>query len=114
MDQPSMLASWLKLILGFPLVILLIYVSVKLASRMQTKMQVGQNMEVIERLGVSKNVQLMIIRLGQSYHMASVSQDKVVLLERLDFVPQTPKKMTEDQDFKEILDKMVRKVRKKK
>lgn len=111
MGDTSIVASWLKLIVAFPIVIFLAYISLKLATRMQTGMQKGLNLEVVERLGLSKNVQLMIIRVGDDYQLMSVNEGNVVSIQTLDFEPLIAENKHEDLDFKEVLKEQWEKIR---
>lgn len=81
MEFFELMLSFLKMILGLTAVLGLLYVTLRFGK----KMNYGQNqyIQVVEKVAVHNQVFLTIVRVGTTYHLASVSQGKMELLREL-------------------------------
>ncbi len=109
MNDVSLITSWLRLIVAFPLVIGLAVLTIRLGGRLQSGMQRTPNMEVVDRLGLGKHFSLMIVRVGEEFHLMSTTEQEIRLLKVLDFEPMREETVG-TADFRAILTENMRKI----
>jgi flagellar biogenesis protein FliO len=81
METVELILSFLKMILGLVAVLSLLYVVLRFGK----KMNYGGNqyIQMVEKAPLTNQAFLAVIRVGKSYHLASVSSGKVELLKEL-------------------------------
>lgn len=81
METLELILSFLKMIFGLVTVLALLYVVL----RFGRKMNYGgsQYIQMVEKVPLSNQAFLTVVRVGKSYHLASVSSGKVDLLKEL-------------------------------
>lgn len=80
------LGTLLKLLIFFPLVIVLMVFLGRMASKYNISSNIMKNkyMNVMERLSLSKDNSLMVINIGDKYYLVSSCQGRVEILKELD------------------------------
>lgn len=73
----------LKIVVFLPFVIILIYLSLKLGGSKLQNIQNGNYMKIIERVQVSKENSLMLVKIGEKGYIMSSSAKGIETLEEL-------------------------------
>ena len=81
METVELILSFLKMILGLATVLALLFVVLRFGK----KMNYGGNqyIQMVEKVPLTNQAFLAVVRVGKSYHLASVSSGKVDLLKEL-------------------------------
>ncbi len=98
----------LRIIIVLPVVLLLAYFFLKIfLSRKNFSLQRGY-MQVLEQVGVGSRASLVIAKVGNDYYLLGVTEQQVVLLQKLpDYEPQQLSRL-ETSRFSELLGKLHR------
>lgn len=107
----------IKFIIFFPIIILLIYVSLKYGGSKFQDMQNGKYIKVLEKTPLSKDANLLIVKIGLKGYVISNTASKTEILmeisdEELQSVEKTrkiPQYKGLDEFFKDIKNKLVMK-----
>lgn len=73
----------LKIIIFLPFIILLIYLSLKVGGKKLQNIQNGSHMKVIERVQVSKENTLLLVKIGDRGYIMSSSPQGITTLEEI-------------------------------
>ena len=111
----QMIGRLICLFLLFALVLLLAYAAARITGSFQSNVMNKQsNIRVIEVYRISANKIIEIVKIGERYLALAVCKDSVSLLTELDASEiKEQEKTLEPIDFKQILDKMKKKKKKK-
>lgn len=104
--MPDTLLMLLKLVVALLFILPLIYVSIKYGGNKLQNMQNGNYMKVLERLTLTKENSLLVIRIGEKGYIFSSSGNKLEILMELDREEinkiQESKTITQYKDFNEF------------
>lgn len=110
MDTVSFLFSIGKIILFIPFIVLLIYLSLKYGGVKFQSMQSGRYIKICERVTLSKENSLIVIKIGDKGYILASSQGKIEILNEVseeDLTKiQTSQKIPEFSSLKELYKKM--------
>lgn len=99
--QPTL--NYYGTILAFLFVLGLAFYSTKWIAKSKAKTMSGKNIQVIERVFLSTDKHLIIVKVGQAYYFLSQDKNGIRSIDRLEgFIPQTDE---ETQKFTYFLDK---------
>ncbi|MDP4177054.1 MAG: flagellar biosynthetic protein FliO [Bacillota bacterium] len=73
----------LKLLICIPFVILLIYLSLKVGGNKLQNIQNGKYIKILERIQVSKENYLLVVRLGEKAYVMSSTNNKIETISEL-------------------------------
>lgn len=76
-------SMFLKIIIFLPFVIFLIYLSIKLGGGKLQKIQNGKYIKVLERVSLSKESNLIVVKIGHSGYVISTTANKVEILKTI-------------------------------
>ena len=101
---PSYESSYYLVVLSSLIVILLAYVTTRFLAKSRQGASRGKNMQVIERLYLSADKHLLIVKVGDDYFLMSQDKSGVRLVNKLDdFIPELVEEKS--MKFSDILDK---------
>lgn len=95
--MPNTLLMILKLVVALLIILPLIYVSIKYGGNKLQNMQNGNYMKVLERLTLTKDNSLLVIKIGEKGYIFSNSGSKLEILMELD--SEEVKKIQESKDI---------------
>jgi len=102
----SVLLMILKLVVALLVILPLIYISIKYGGNRLQNMQNGNYMKILERLTLTKENSLLIIKIGEKAYVFSSSGSKLEILMELEPEElkkiQESKKVTQYKDFNEF------------
>lgn len=74
----------LKIIITLPFILGLIYLSLKYGGIKLQKMQSGRYLKILERVLISKENSLMVVKMGEKAFVVSSSNNKIEILKELE------------------------------
>ncbi|RXI49505.1 flagellar biosynthetic protein FliO [Clostridium tetani] len=103
----------IKIILFLPIILFLIYVFAKYGGSSLQKIQKGRYMSVLDRLPLSKDNALLIVKVGEKVYLVASSQGKVEVIEELNYEEvekiEKTRKIKEYTSVKEFYSKLINK-----
>jgi len=99
--QPTM--SYYGLVFAFAFVLFLAYISTKLIAKNRLNSMEGRNIEVVERVYLSTDKQLLIVKVGNQFFLMSQSKSDIKFMHELTNF--TPSVSNEPQKFAYFLEK---------
>lgn len=75
----------IKIIIFLPIILFLIYIFTKYGGSSLQKIQKGRYMSVLDRLPISKDNALLIVKIGDKVYLISSAQGKVEVIEELNY-----------------------------
>jgi flagellar protein FliO/FliZ len=78
------IAMLIKTLFSLLCVVFLIYMFVKLSGTSFQKLQNGKFVQIIERNAISKDNSILIVKMGNKYHLVTSTHDKLEVLRELD------------------------------
>ncbi|MPN02591.1 hypothetical protein SDC9_149807 [bioreactor metagenome] len=73
-------ATLLKIIVVLPFVLMLIYISIKYGGGKLQDLQKGKYMKVLDRLSLSKENNILVVKIGEKAYVVSSVQGKIEIL----------------------------------
>lgn len=108
----------LQLFLLLPFIIILIYLSLKFGGAKLQNMQNGNFIKVIEKVALTKENFIMLIKLGDKGYVMSSTKEKSEILYELSYeelaLIESKKSLPEYKDFNEFLKELFKKLKLKK
>jgi flagellar protein FliO/FliZ len=103
----------IKIMLFLPLILLLLYISLKYGGNKLQKLQDGKYMKMLDRIAISKDNSVVVIKIGEKAYAISSSSSKIEILFELpkeDIVTiENSKEMPQYEDMKELFKKHIMK-----
>lgn len=113
MDNFSFWIMLLKILVFLPFIILLIYLSMKYGTRKLQNMQNGKFIKVLERVAISKDNSLVVVKIGDKGYVLTSSasnMDKLLEIEPEDLIKiESTKSINEFKNMKEFYEKVFKK-----
>lgn len=103
----------LKIIIFLPLVLILFYISVKFGGSKLQSIQNGRMIKVLERVALSKDNSLVIVKIGEKGYVLASSNGKIEKLMELDdkelLEMESTKELPQYSSIKEVYEKVFKK-----
>lgn len=103
----------IKIIIFLPIILFLIYIFAKYGGSSLQKIQKGRYMSVLDRLPLSKDNALLIVKIGHKVYLISSAQGKVEVVEELNYEEiekiQETREIKEYSSLKEFYSKLINK-----
>lgn len=74
------LTTLFKLIVFLPFIIILIYISIKYGGGKLQDLQKGKYMKILDRLSLSKENNILVVKIGEKAYVVSSTQGKIEIL----------------------------------
>jgi flagellar protein FliO/FliZ len=80
----QLLSMILKIVLFLPFVVLLIYISLKYGGTGLRRLQNGKFIKIIERVPISKENNILVIKMGSKAYVVTSTNNSIEILKELD------------------------------
>lgn len=102
-----------KIILFLPLILILLYLSLKYGGNKLQKLQNGKYMKIIDRISLSKDNSIVVVKIGEKAYAISSSSKKIEILFELPkdeiIIIENSKDIPQYEDIKELFKKHIMK-----
>jgi flagellar protein FliO/FliZ len=102
-----------KIILFLPLILILLYLSLKYGGNKLQKLQNGKYMKIIDRISLSKDNSIVVVKIGQKAYAISSCSKKIEILFELPkdeiIIIENSKDIPQYEDLKELFKKHIMK-----
>ena len=103
----------IKIILFLPLILFLMYLSLKYGGNKLQKLQDGKYMKIIDRIALSKENSILVVKIGEKAYTIASSSKKIEVLfeipkEEITIIEDS-KEMPQYEDIKEVFKKLITK-----
>jgi flagellar protein FliO/FliZ len=102
-----------KIIVFLPLILLLLYLSLKYGGNKLQKLQNGKYMKILDRIALSKDNSIVVVKIGEKAYAISSSSKKIEILFELPkeeiIIIENSKEIPEYEDMKELFKKHIMK-----
>jgi len=103
----------IKIIAFLPLILILLYLSLKYGGNKLQKLQNGKYMKILDRIALSKENTIVVVKIGEKAYAISSSSNKIEVLfelpkEEIIFI-ESSKEIPQYQDMKELFKKHIMK-----
>jgi flagellar protein FliO/FliZ len=103
----------LKIILFLPLILLLLYLSLKYGGNKLQKLQDGRYMKILDRIALSKDNSILVVKIGEKAYAISSSSKKIEILFEIPkeeiITIESSKEIPQYEDIKELFKKHIMK-----
>jgi flagellar protein FliO/FliZ len=103
----------LKIILFLPLILLLLYLSLKYGGNKLQKLQDGKYMKILDRISLSKDNSIVVVKIGEKAYAISSSSKKVEILFEIPkeeiIIIENSKEIPQYEDMKQLFKKHIMK-----
>jgi flagellar protein FliO/FliZ len=103
----------LKIILFLPLILLLLYLSLKYGGNKLQKLQDGKYMKILDRIALSKDNSIVVVKIGEKAYAISSSSKKIEILFEIPkeeiITIENSKEIPQYEDMKELFKKHIMK-----
>jgi flagellar protein FliO/FliZ len=103
----------LKIILFLPLILLLMYLSLKYGGNKLQKLQDGKYMKILDRIALSKDNSIVVVKIGEKAYAISSSSKKIEILFEIPkeeiITIESSKEIPQYEDIKELFKKHIMK-----
>lgn len=105
----------IQIVIFLPFILFLIYLSLKVGGGKVQSLQNGKYIKVLEKINVSKEGNIILVKIGQEYHIMTSTNNEIkeisVLSKEESLKYEMDKKLS-DQEFKVYKDKLKRLIKK--